>query len=94
MLTYDYRGIGMSRPLAMRGFQATIEDWAEFDSAAAIAWLRERFPDDEILGFSHSIGCLAMGGGPSANEQARVVMIGAHTGYYGDYRPLFRLPMT
>ena len=93
VLTYDYRGIGLSRPPALRGFQATIEDWAEYDSAAAIAWLRERFPRDEILGISHSIGCLALGGAPNAAEQARIVLVGAHTGYYGDYRPLYRLPM-
>lgn len=93
VLTYDYRGIGLSRPPALRGFQATIEDWAEYDSAAAIAWLRERFPHDEILGISHSIGCLPLGGAPNAAEQARIVLVGAHTGYYGDYRPLYRLPM-
>jgi len=93
VLTYDYRGIGLSRPPALRGFQATIEDWAEYDSAAAIAWLRERFPRDEILGISHSIGCLPLGGAPNAAEQARIVLVGAHTGYYGDYRRLYRLPM-
>lgn len=93
VLTYDYRGIGLSRPPALRGFQATIEDWAEYDSAAAINWLRERFPRDEILGISHSIGCLFLGGAPNAAEQARIVLVGAHTGYYGDYRPLYRLPM-
>lgn len=93
VLTYDYRGIGLSRPAGLRGFQATIEDWAEYDSAAAIAWLRERFPRDEILGISHSIGCLFLGGAPNSAEHARIVMVGAHTGYYGDYRPLYRLPM-
>ena len=94
VLTYDYRGIGLSRPPGLRGFQATMEDWAEYDAAAAIAWLRERFPRDEILGFSHSIGCLTLGGAPNAAEQGRVVLVGAHSGYYGDYRPLYRLPMT
>jgi predicted alpha/beta hydrolase len=93
VLTYDYRGIGLSRPQALRGFEATIEDWAEYDAAAAIAWLRERFPQDEILGISHSIGCLPLGGAPNAAEQARIILVGAHTGYYGDYRPLYRLPM-
>ena len=93
VLTYDYRGIGLSRPPQLRGFEATIEDWAEFDSAAAIAWLRERFPHDELVGISHSIGCLPLGGAPNANEQDQVVLVGAHTGYFGDYRPLYRLPM-
>ena len=93
VLTYDYRGIGLSRPRELRGFQATIEDWAQYDSAAAIAWLRARFPQDEIVGISHSIGCLALGGAPNAAEQSQIVFIGAHTGYYGDYRRLYRLPM-
>jgi predicted alpha/beta hydrolase len=93
VLTYDYRGIGLSRPPDLRGFEATIEDWAEFDSAAAIAWLRERFPTDELVGISHSIGCLPLGGAPNADEQAQLIMVGAHTGYFGDYRPLYRLPM-
>jgi predicted alpha/beta hydrolase len=93
VLTYDYRGIGLSRPRELRGFEATIEDWAELDSAGAIAWLRERFPQDEILGISHSIGALMLGGAPNAAEQARIVLVGAHTGYYGDYSALYRLPM-
>lgn len=92
-LTYDYRGIGASRPERLRGFQATMEDWAEHDSGAAIAWLRERFPASELVGIAHSIGALLQGGAPNAAEQALVVMVGAHTGYYGDYRMPYRLPM-
>lgn len=93
VLTYDYRGIGLSRPAALRGFEARIEDWAELDSSAAIAWLRQRFPHDEMVGISHSIGCLMLGGATNAAEQERVILVGAHTGYYGDYRALYRLPM-
>ena len=93
VLTYDYRGIGMSRPTRLRGFAAGIEDWIEHDSAAAIAWLRKLFPGDEIVGVSHSIGALALGGAPNAAEQDRVVFVGPHTGYVGDYRALYRLPM-
>jgi predicted alpha/beta hydrolase len=93
VLTYDYRGVGLSRPRELRGFRATLDDWAEYDSTAAIAWLRERFPHDEIVGISHSIGVLPMGGAANAAEQARLILICAHTGYYGDYRALYRLPM-
>ncbi len=93
VLTYDYRGVGLSRPAELRGFQAGIEDWIEHDSAAAINWLREKFPEDEIVGISHSIGVLALGGAPNAAQQDRLVLIGPHTGYFGDYRALYRLPM-
>jgi len=93
-LAYDYRGIGLSRPGALRGFRASIEDWAQYDCAAAIAWLGERFPRTPILGIAHSIGTLLMGGAANANEQASVIMIGAHTAYWGDYRARYRAPMT
>ena len=92
-LTYDYRGIGRSRPGALRGFAAEMEDWSEYDCSAAIAWLRARFPDAEIVGIAHSVGAWLVGGAGNATEQARLVLIGGHTGYYGDYRPLYRLPM-
>ena len=70
-LTYDYRGIGLSRPRALRGFRAAIEDWAEYDCAGAIAWLRERYPRRAILGIAHSIGALLVGGAHNAAEQAQ-----------------------
>ena len=93
VLTYDYRGIGWSRPAGLRGFVAGLEDWMEYDSAAAIAWLRALFPADEIIGISHSIGALALAGAPNAAEQDRFVLIAPHTGYVGDYQSRYRLPM-
>jgi predicted alpha/beta hydrolase len=92
-LTYDYRGIGMSRPAALRGFQATLEDWSELDCAAAISWLRARFPHAEMIGIAHSAGALLLGGADNAGEQARLALICGHTGYYGDYAKRYRLPM-
>jgi len=93
-LTYDYRGIGMSRlGASLRGFQATLEDWSELDCAAAAAWLRARFPQAEIIGIAHSVGALLLGGAANAGEHARLVLIGGHTGYYGDYAKRYRLPM-
>lgn len=93
-LVYDYRGIGLSRPRALRGFRAAIEDWAEYDCGGAIAWLRTRFPQAEIVGIAHSIGALLVGGASNSGEQDRLVLIGGHTGYYGDYHPRYRVPMT
>jgi predicted alpha/beta hydrolase len=93
-LTYDYRGIGHSRPSALRGFRAAIEDWAEYDCAGAIGWLRQRFPGAEILGIAHSIGALLVGGAHNSSEQGRLIIIGGHTGYYGDYGERYRVPMT
>lgn len=93
VLTYDYRGIGRSRPASLRGFHVTTADWVELDAAAAIAWLRVRFPDDELIGISHSIGALALAAAPNAAQQDRLAFIAPHTAYVGDYRWSYRLPM-
>jgi predicted alpha/beta hydrolase len=92
-LTYDYRGIGRSRPPSLRGFDATMADWSEYDCAAAIAWVRERSAA-AIVGIAHSAGAWLVGGAHNAAEQARLVLIGGHTGYWGDYAVRYRLPMT
>lgn len=93
VLTYDYRGIGSSRPARLRGYAATTADWVEFDAAAAIEWIGDRFPDEERIGISHSIGALALAGAPNAGRQDRLVFIAPHTAYYGDYQAAYRLPM-
>jgi len=92
-LTYDYRGIGRSRPASLKGFHATMADWSEYDCAAAIAWVRER-STAAIVGIAHSAGAWLVGGAHNAAEQARLVLIGGHTGYWGDYALRYRLPMT
>lgn len=92
-LTYDYRGIGLSRPATLRRFEATVQDWAQYDCAAAISWLRQRYPAAQMTGIAHSIGALLVGGAHNAGEHARLVFIGGHTGYYGDYDARYRLPM-
>ncbi|MEW6687605.1 MAG: alpha/beta fold hydrolase, partial [Pseudomonadota bacterium] len=93
VLRFDYRGIGGSRPESLRGFEAGLEDWADRDCAAAIDWLRRRYPDAELLGVAHSIGGLILAGAPNAGSIGRFLLVGAHTGYWRDYHPLWRLPM-
>jgi predicted alpha/beta hydrolase len=93
VLTYDYRGIGRSRPSSLRGFSATIEDWSEHDCGGAIDWLRARYSTSVLVGVAHSIGAFLMGAAPNLAVLSRLLFVGAHTGYFGDYRPLLRWPM-
>jgi predicted alpha/beta hydrolase len=93
VLTYDYRGIGASCPTRLRGFVATAEDWSELDCSGAIAWLRTRYPQSEIVGMAHSVGALLFGATTNSSELSRLAFIGAHTGYFGDYRWPYQIPM-
>jgi len=93
VLTYDYRGIGGSRPAEIRRLNAVAEDWSELDCGGAIAYLRVAVGGAQLVGIAHSIGALITGGAPNTSELTRFVFICPHTGYYGDYLPRYRLPM-
>ena len=94
VLAYDYRGVGMSTRPTWRGFDAGIEDWAEFDQAGAIDALRARFPAARLTSVSHSIGCMFAAAAPNASSLYQMVLIAPHTAYCGDYKQPWRWPMT
>jgi predicted alpha/beta hydrolase len=55
-LSYDYRGVGVSRQGALRGFQARMRDWGTLDQRAALAEARRQFPDLPLVAMGHSVG--------------------------------------
>ena len=84
-LIYDYRGIGKSRPRSLRGFPASVEEWGSKDCTAALAWLANRFPGALRLVVGHSVGGLVTGFVTNGPMIDRMLLIGAHTGYWRDY---------
>jgi predicted alpha/beta hydrolase len=87
VFTFDYRGIGDSRPAAMhrslRGLHADVNTWAEQDTAAALAWLDRRVsPDTPIHWLGHSLGGQIFGMVPNRHRVSRVITVGVGTGYW------------
>ena len=61
-LTFDYRGIGGSRPAgSLRGFRAEFHEWGEKDLAGAADFLAQRFPGKPLLFIGHSAGAQLLG---------------------------------
>jgi len=85
VLTYDYRGIGESRPPSLRGFQASWSDWGRLDFEAMLAHAAQAFPGQPVDVVGHSFGGCAVGLAPSAGQVRRVVMVGAQFAYWRDY---------
>ena len=92
-ITYDYRGIGESRPRTLRGFEASVEDWGSKDCAAVLRSIKGSFPQAHIAVIGHSIGGFVTGFVTDVGSIDRLVFIGGHTGFYGDYRRSVRLQM-
>lgn len=91
--TFDYRGIGFSRPESLRGFQADWIDWGARDVEAALDYIRKMAPDCDISVVAHSIGGLTVGLAPSAAKVRRIVTVAAQYAYWRDYHPDHRLGM-
>jgi len=92
-LVYDYRGIGRSRPISLRGFRASVEEWGSKDCAAALEWLRARFPEAKRIVVGHSVGGFVTGFVTNGELIDRMLLVSAHTGYWRDYAARARSPM-
>ncbi len=79
-LTYDYRGVGGSRPARLRGFPATCTDWGAKDLAGALGWAGGRFA--RVLAVGHSLGGQLVGLAPNNGRLAAILAIAAPSGYW------------
>lgn len=92
VLTFDYRGIGESRPRSLRGFRATMDDWARLDYDAALRAARSLVPPDQgpLLTVGHSLGGQMPGLAPSRGLLDGLLGIATGTGYWRIARPATR----
>lgn len=79
-MSYDYRGIGGSRPETLKGFAARMRDWASLDVAGAIDHLRGVWPHLPLAVVGHSFGGQAVGLVPNNAEISRALFVAAQAG--------------
>ena len=79
MLTFDYRGVGASKDSASDA-EATLDDWARLDIAAAVAEARRRAAPRFLAVFAHSIGGQLLGQSPARREIDAALLIAAQRG--------------
>jgi predicted alpha/beta hydrolase len=75
-ITWDYRGMGDSRPAPARGLG--LMTWAQLDVEAVLRWALGRGGPVMVVG--HSLGTQLLGFAPSAPEVAAVVGVGSQSG--------------
>jgi predicted alpha/beta hydrolase len=85
VLTWDWRGVGGSRPQRLRGFPASMTIWATRDLPGVIDWARQSHPGHRLYAIAHSFGGQAVGLAPNAQHLAGLVTVAAPSGYWGHY---------
>lgn len=93
VITYDYRGIGESRPASIKGLQASWSDWGMLDFEAMLKRAQRDFPGQPIDVVGHSFGGCGAGLASSGHVIRRLVTVGAQFAYWRDYAPAQRWRM-
>lgn len=93
VLTYDYRGIGRSRPQRLRRCGYRWADWGERDFDAALRFLQAHDPQAPLLVVGHSFGGVLPGLAEHGRLATRMMTVGAQYGYWRDYARRSRLPL-
>ncbi len=82
VLTFDYRGMGWSRPGRLAGLDATVSDWAAKDLEAMLGEARRAAPGLPLAFAGHSLGGQILGLAPSNAHVRAVVNVATGSGYW------------
>ncbi len=93
VLTFDYRGVGQSRPQQLRGAGYRWRDWGERDFDAALRWMAKHRRNGPLTVVGHSIGGFLPGLAESAPMIDRMLTVGAQYAWWGDYMASRRLAL-
>ena len=56
VVTFDYGGIGKSKPISLREFRTSARHWATNDLESVILHVKEEYPDYPLVLLGHSLG--------------------------------------
>ena len=84
VLTFDYYGIGNSgsETDVLKTNAYNLRNWGKNDQAAALAFAKTNYPENEIILLTHSIGGQIVGFNPNYKYIDKIVMVASQSGYY------------
>ncbi len=81
VVTYDYRGIGGSRPRSLRGFVARMRDWGQKDFNGVLQWV-ENQQAIRIAVIGHSVGGQVLAFAENPQGIDRFMAVAAQSGHW------------
>ena len=85
VITFDFRGIGDSRPDKLKNFNASMREWGEKDIAGIIDWITYNLKPSKLLAVSHSVGGQLVGIAANNSRIAAMIMVSTQSGYWRLY---------
>lgn len=86
VITYDYRGIGLSKPEKMSGFQASMRIWGSEDYKAVTDYIKINFNDYQKYCLGHSVGALILGMNEDSAMFDEFIFVGTQNAFVGNLK--------
>ncbi|MCY0971025.1 alpha/beta hydrolase family protein [Chryseobacterium wangxinyae] len=86
VITYDYRGIGLSKPQRMRNFDASMRIWGSEDYKVISQFIIDEFPDYQKFCLGHSVGALILGMNKDSEIFDKFIFVGTQNAFIGHLR--------
>lgn len=86
VITYDYRGIGLSKPKNMRGFQGSMRLWGSKDYKTITQYIKSAFKEYKKYCLGHSVGALILGMNEDSNIFEEFVFVGTQNAFVGNLK--------
>jgi len=83
VITYDYRGIGLSKPKHMKGFKASMRIWGSEDYKTLTQYIKTEFSDYKKYCLGHSVGALILGMNEDSAMFDEFIFVGTQNAFVG-----------
>lgn len=86
VITYDYRGIGLSKPAEMKGFKASMRTWGSVDYKTLTQYIKAKFPEYRKYCLGHSVGALILGMNEDSVMFDEFIFVGTQNAFVGNLK--------
>ena len=85
-ITYDYKGIGESKPKKMNGFHATMRIWGTDDFKTVTDFIKKNYQNHQKFCLGHSVGALIIGMNEDAHNFDKFIFVATQDAYIGNLK--------
>lgn len=86
VITYDYQGIGFSKPAKLNGFSASMRTWGSEDYQAVTDYIKMNFKEYRKYCLGHSVGALIIGMNKDSEMFEKFIFVGTQNAFTGNLR--------
>lgn len=91
VLTYDYRGVSLSKPKQLKGFKASMKTWGNTDYKAVTDYILENYPHHRKFLIGHSVGALILGMNKDSEIFEKFCFVATQNTYFRHLKPKIQL---